>query len=156
MKAAPTAGQAIFAGDPPTKFQTWLGLIKDSQPHWVHRALIAIAIMWVPLAVLTGIRGDLIGAGAGSSFLFSFDAQGRFLIVPSLLIYAESYCLPKLGRPGSQFTDARLVGVSDYPRYRDAVSSTSRLLNSTSVELIAVLLSYAGCHGNRGCRSLII
>jgi hypothetical protein len=99
-------------------------------------------IMWVPLAVFTGIRGDLIGVGAGNSFLLDFGAQARFLIVPFLFIYAESFCLPKLSRLASQFMEAGLVGASDYPRYRDAVSSTSRLLNSTSVELIAVLLSY--------------
>jgi hypothetical protein len=142
MKAAPTAEQPIFAGGPPTRFQTWVGLIKPSQPHLVHRALIAITIMWVPLAVLTGIRGDLVGADARNSFLFDFGAQARFLIVPPLLIYAESYCLPKLSLLASQFMGAGLVGVSDYPRYRAAVSSTIRLLNSTSVELIAVLLSF--------------
>ena len=65
MKSAPPAEQVIFAGGPPTKVQTWVGLIKDSQPHLVHRALIAIMLMRVPLAVLTGIRGDLIGMGAG-------------------------------------------------------------------------------------------
>jgi hypothetical protein len=43
-------------------------------------------IMWVPLAVLIGIRGDLIGVGAGNSFLLDFGAQPRFLIVPSALM----------------------------------------------------------------------
>jgi hypothetical protein len=64
IKAAPTAEQPIFADGAPTRFQTWVGLIKHSQPHMAHRALIAITIMWVPLAVLTGTRGDLVGAGA--------------------------------------------------------------------------------------------
>jgi hypothetical protein len=147
MKAAPAAEQSIFAGGPPTRFQTWVGLIKPSQPHLVHRALIAITIMWVPLAVLTGIWGDLIGAGARNSFLFDFGAQARFLIVLPLLIYAESHCLPKLSLLASQFMDAGLVGVSDYPRYRAAVSSTIRLLNSTSLDdALAAMASVTAGH----------
>jgi hypothetical protein len=57
MTSAPPAEQAIFAGGPPTKVQIWVGLIKDSQPHLVHRALIAIMVMWMPLAVLTVAAG---------------------------------------------------------------------------------------------------
>jgi hypothetical protein len=139
----PTINFALFNGGPPHKLQRWIGLNPGGRPRVIRRALLAMAIMWLPLVVLAALHGDLIGRGTWDPFLFDFGAQTRFLIVPLVLIFSELVCLPRLAALAAQFLRGGLVRTSDYPRYQYAVSSTVRLMNSTSVEVIAVILAYA-------------
>jgi hypothetical protein len=142
MTSILAADRTFFQGGPLDKLQRRIGLIRDGEPRTVRRALLATAIMWLPLVVLAAAHGDLIGRGTWNPFLLDFGALTRFLIVPSLLIFAGSFCLPRLGRTAARFVEGGLVRASDHPRYLHAVSSTARLMNSTWVEGIAVVLSY--------------
>jgi hypothetical protein len=142
MNDVPAADPALFKGGPPDKLQKSVGLIRDGQPRAVRRALIALAVMWLPLVVLAAAHGDLIGRGTWDPFLLDFGAQTRFLIVPALLIFAESVSLPRLGGTAARFIEGGFVRAPDYPRYQHAVTSTVHLMNSTWAEVVAVVLSY--------------
>jgi|HubBroStandDraft_1064217.scaffolds.fasta_scaffold35689_2 hypothetical protein len=142
MSDAPHADRPPFEGGPPSKLLRCIGLIRDDRPQVVRRALIAIAVMWLPLVVLAGVRGDLIGRGGWNPFLADFGAQARFLLVPPLLIFAELFCMARLNGIAAHFRRASLVIESDYPRYDYAVSSTIRLMNATWVEIVAFVLAY--------------
>jgi hypothetical protein len=68
MTSIPAADRTFFQGGPPDKLQRRIGLIRDGEPRTVRRALLAAAIMWLPLVVLAAAHGDLIGRGTWDPF----------------------------------------------------------------------------------------
>jgi hypothetical protein len=50
----------LFAGGPPEALGLWLGLRRRGEAHLARRAMIAVAIAWAPLALLTAARGDFL------------------------------------------------------------------------------------------------
>jgi len=135
---------ALFEGGPPHKFETWLGLIRAGHPNVWRRALLAVAVGWLPLALLSALHGDFfLRSDAANSFILDFGAHARFLIAAPLLILAEPICVPLLTAIGRQFLAAGLVVGPDRARYDRAVDSTRRLINSTAAEIVTVVLAYA-------------
>jgi hypothetical protein len=143
MNAATTPQLALFEGGPPCKSLTWIGLIRAGRADIPRRALFAVAVGWLPLAILTALQGDFIRADAANSFLLDFGVHARFLIAAPLLILAESTCAPRLAAIARQFVRSGLVSDSDRDRYEGAVSSSRRLMNSGAAEIAAVALAYA-------------
>jgi hypothetical protein len=58
------------------------------------------------------------------------------------LILAEAECIPRLGKIVNHFAEAGLVVGPDTARFQAAVSSTRRLLDSTTGEVVALVLTY--------------
>jgi hypothetical protein len=132
-----------FEYAPPYRFESWLGLIRGGSPQVVRRALLVVAIGWLPLAVLTLLHGDLIRPDYGNAFIFDFGAHARFLVAAPLLILSESLCAPRLAAIAHHFAAGGLVAASDEPAYERAVGSTRRLLHSKAVEIVTFVLAYA-------------
>jgi len=53
--------------------------IDRRKPRLLRRALLTVAVSWMPLVLLTALRGDLIRSDMANSFLLDFGAQARFL-----------------------------------------------------------------------------
>jgi hypothetical protein len=132
----------LFDGGPPTRLQTALRLEKPGQPRLAQRATLVALIGWLPLAVLAVAHGQGDGGFAMGSFFSDFATYARSLVAAPLLILAERDCLPKLGAVAGHFLSAGLVPDSERPRFGEAVSSTRRLLDSQSVEILVVILAY--------------
>jgi hypothetical protein len=141
MSDAAAAEWLLFEGGPPRKLQTWLGLVRAGEPHVVRRALLSVAIAWLPLVILTGIRGDLLRADRANSFILDFGAHTRFLIATPLLILAESICVYRLAAIARQFVRSGLIAEADRSRYERAGSSKRRLTNSTVAEVLTLVLA---------------
>ncbi len=60
-------------------------LFRNATSTMLKRAAIAVAVAWVPLAILTAIQGH----AAFLSFLTDCAAQSRFLLIISILILGE-------------------------------------------------------------------
>jgi hypothetical protein len=138
---APTEGE-LFEGGPPNKLQAWLGLIRKDRPRLWLRAALVVLLGWLPLAVLSLTQGELLRRSTASGFVWDFAAHSRYLIAAPLLVLAEGFCLPALTAVAWQFLATGIVAESDYPKFRDAVASTRRLLNSNWVELTVVVCAY--------------
>ena len=132
----------LFSGGPPQALERWLGLIRAGKPHLRSRALLTAAIGWLPLVVLTALRGDLIRADSANSFLLDFGIHLRFLVAAPLLVLAQAVCVPRLAEIARQFVDMGLVADADRVRYDAAVSSSQRLMNSPVVEIALTVLAY--------------
>jgi len=143
MSGTRSDDHAPFAGGPAHRFQTWLGLIRSGNPHVVRRALLALLLAWLPLALLSVLRGEASGAGHENAFLFDFGAYSRFALATPFLILAESVCIPRLAAIARQFVGSRLVADDDDERYRYALDSTQRLIRAGAADVAAVLLAYA-------------
>lgn len=133
----------LFSAAPPHKLQVALGLIGSENAHVKRRAIVAVLIAWLPLAVLTAIQGDFLHEIRGHSFLPDFSIHARFLIAVPMLILAESMCAPRMAAIVRHFLDAGLVADADRARFDTVVASTRRLLDSTLVEIGVIALAYA-------------
>jgi hypothetical protein len=133
---------ALFSGGPPEGLESWLGLRRRGEPRFARRALIAVAIGWVPLALLAAARGDLLRSNTADSFLLDLGVHTRFLVATPLLILAEALCVPRLAAVARQFLEGGLLAPADHPRYNQAVSSCQRLMRSPIVALAVIVLAY--------------
>ncbi|HEY1491304.1 MAG TPA: hypothetical protein VGF35_01640 [Steroidobacteraceae bacterium] len=140
--AAPATEEVLFEGGPPHKLQSLLGLIGQNRPRLLG-ALMLVLIVWVPLAVLSLWHGDFFDRATGAGFASDFAAHARFLLAAPLLVLAEAVCLPQLTAIAWQFMATGIVAEPQYPRFREAVASTRRLMNSTAAEIGVLLLAYA-------------
>jgi hypothetical protein len=137
------AEPVLFESAPPYRFLTWLGLIRAGDPRVVRRAVLSIALGWLPLALLTLVHGDFIRPDRGNAFILDFGAHARFLIACPLLILAESLCGPRMAAIARQFIASGLIGEADRTAYQRALDSSRRLLTSRAAEILAFVLAYA-------------
>lgn len=142
MSDAIYSDRHVFDGGPPLRFQRSLGLVKPDQPRVVRRALFAAAIAWVPLALVTALQTLRFGDGSASSFFSDFSVHARYLIALPALIFAESDCIPRLEKVVRHFVDVGLIPQSEMQRYRAAVGSTRRLLDSAYGDFLVPVVSY--------------
>ena len=132
----------VFDGGPPRRLQMSLGLVKPDEPRVVRRALFAAAIAWTPLAILAIVQTILFADGSAGWFARDIAVHARYLIAVPALIFAETDCIPRLEHIVRQFVDTGLIANDDLPRYRRAVASTRRLLDSSHGDVIAVIAAY--------------
>lgn len=126
-----------FSGGPLYKIQGVVGLLQDGKPNVGRRALLAMALCWLPLAFLSALPGY-----DNSSFWPDFGTHARYLIVVPLLILAERICIPRIGALASHFLESGIVAEQERPAFLGILASTQRLLNLLWVEIAVVVLAY--------------
>ena len=132
----------LFRGGPPFWLQKWLHLIRPNDPKIGKRVTVVVLLGWVPLLVLAVVQGLAWRGGTEGSFLVDFAVHARSLVAAPLFIIAESFCIPRLGAIARHFLEAELVAGPDRARFDDAVTSSRRLLDSPSAELMAVIAAF--------------
>jgi hypothetical protein len=135
------SGELLYGG-PPHRLQRSLGLIKPGDPMIARRAELLVLVGWVPLVVLAVAQSIIERNQMAKSFFSDFAVYARSLVAAPLLIFAETDCIPRLGRVARHFLDAGLITEPDRARFDDAVASTRRFLGSGLAELIVVILAY--------------
>ena len=126
------------------RWEQKLRLVKPGRQLNARRALLAVVLTWVPLAVVTAVQSLVSGDESAKSFFSDFAVNARFLMAVPALILAEAECVPRLGRIVSHFTESGLVVEADRTRFEAAVSSTRRMLASTVGDLVMLVLVYVG------------
>lgn len=132
----------VFDGGLLMRWERSLGLSKSGRSVVAKRALIAVLIGWVPLAVLAAAQLLISSDESAKSFFTDFAVHARFLVAVPALLYAEQECLPRLGRIVNHFQETGLVVGADTVRFQEAVSSTRRLLTSSAGDLVLLVLVY--------------
>jgi hypothetical protein len=143
MSVASPAERVPFECAPPYRLESSLGLIRAGNLHAVRRAILAVVIAWLPMALLTLVRGDFIRPDHANAFILDIGCYARYLITLPLLVLAEAQCAPRLTAIARQFIAAGLLAEADRPAYERAVASTGRLLQSRTAEFVAFILAYA-------------
>ena len=142
MSDATYTERHVFDGGPPLRLQRSLGLVKPDHPRVVRRALLAAGIAWIPLVLLTLLQSLRFGDSSANAFFSDVSVHARYLVALPALILAESDCIPRLEHIVRHFLDVGLIRNSDLPRYRNAVDSTRRLLDSGYGEMVVPLVAY--------------
>jgi hypothetical protein len=105
-----------------------------------RRILLAVAITWLPLLVLSAISGQAIG-GTGLPFLYDVGAQTRFLLAVPLLLAAEVVVHRRIKLTVSSLLDHGLVAAEDKPVFEGIISSAMRLRNSVLAEVLVIVIA---------------
>jgi len=133
----------VFENGPPLRLQRLIGLVEPGRLRVGKRALLAAVIAWVPLAVLALTESILTSRSVAQEFFSDLGVYGRYLLAVPFLVLAEGDCIPRFENVVRHFVDSGLVVDSDMGRYRHAVTSTQRFLNSIYDEIIVLVLAYA-------------
>lgn len=142
LRQDPEHDALLFSGGPLRGLEKRLGLAGGNR-SFMRRALLTVAVSWVPLVLLTALRGDLVRSDTANSFILDFGAQARFLLAAPLLVLAEAVCVPQLAAIARNLVDSGLVSQTDRFRYDAAVDSSQRLMNSWVVGAVLIGLAYA-------------
>ena len=132
----------LFRGGPPFWLQKLLHLITPVDPKIARRAIVVVSLGWLPLLLLAVVQGLAWRGGTEGAFLLDFAVHARSLVAAPLFIIAESFCIPRLGAIARHFLEAALVAGPDRARFDHAVTSSRRLLDSPSAELMVVVTAF--------------
>jgi len=134
---------SLVAGGPLFRLWRRTGLAGDDMqvPH--RRILFAVALIWLPLLLLSMVDGRAWGAAVVVPFLRDVETHARMLVAVPLLILAEVRIHRELPSILRCFVDRGLISAAERPRFDAAVASAIGLRNSATVELILLVLVYA-------------
>jgi len=139
-----TVEDDLFAGGPPFRLETWLLLRSGDKHRVILECVLAAALAWLPLAVLTAVGGEF------GNFLHDIGAHARYLLALPILILAERKTIPTLGAVARHFLDSGLVRDEELSSYYSAVAKSKRLLESRAADVLvflaAIYLAYLWTH----------
>lgn len=107
-----------------------------------RRVLLTVLVLWLPLAVLRGIQGQIMLVNPHDALLLDLRAHARYLIAGPLFVLAASVYLPQLAWAVRSFVAAGVIAKHDLPRYQALVASTARLLSSRLSGVAIVVFAY--------------
>ena len=124
----------------PSLTRQWrlLDLFRAASSRTLARTGIAVGVAWIPLAVLSAVRGGAIFL----SFLTDYATQSRFLIILPVLILAARPLQGRLALVAHHF-ETFLVRDEEQPRFQAAWTSHERLRSSKLAKVLMVVLTYA-------------
>ena len=137
-------GIEIFDGGPPFRLEKSLGLIKPDEWRSFRRAVLAGAVVWLPLLILSAIESLAYRENRVASLIGDLSVGFRFLIVVPVLILAEEFTIVRMGQIGRHFIEAGLIKAGDRPRFDAIIAQSRRLLLSSQVEVLVIILAYLG------------
>lgn len=124
----------------PAPLHPWrpLDLFRDATTPVLIRAAIAVAVAWTPSAIFSAIHGQ----AALLSFLTDFATQSRFLIIVPVLILGDRPIHARYAEVAHHF-EISLVTDNEQPRFQSYWKSYERLIDSTTVRVLLLLVTYA-------------
>ncbi|HSA55653.1 MAG TPA: hypothetical protein VLE53_08100 [Gemmatimonadaceae bacterium] len=107
-----------------------------------RRAIAAVLVTWVPLAVLSAVQGLAIRPNVRESFLLDISAYGRYVVALPLLILSERIVLPALGQVARHIATSGLLLAHQRASYDALVTSTRALMCSPIAGVVILVLAY--------------
>ena len=120
----------VFCRVPPTRLERLLESMAPGKSKQPSRIVGAVAIGWLPLALLCIATRLLSGAPTAFSFFADFAVHARLLVAVPALILAEADCLPRLDRIVGHLIGTGIVRGAALLQFEGVLSSTRRLLGS--------------------------
>lgn len=112
-------------------------LLRGANARRLTFTAIAVAVSWVPPALLSAIRGGT----EFLSFLTDYASQSRFLVILPVLILGVPSLNRRLGKVAHYLEE--LVPEDNLSRFHMSWTSFERLRDSTVARVVIVLLTYA-------------
>ena len=118
------------------------GLSDDLLAHVYRRIVVATAITWMPLLLLSLWKGQAWGGDIQIPFALSVETHARYLVALPLLLLAELIVHVRMGQLVQQFLGRKLIADADRPRFDAAIQSAMRLRNSLTAELLLLVMVF--------------
>jgi hypothetical protein len=107
-----------------------------------RRIVIISLFAWLPLLVLSALKGEMLGGTAAMPFFLDLEVHVRFLVAMPLLIVAELVVHRRMRFVVKQFLDRKVILESARTRFDAAIASAFRLRNSVVAEVLLIALVY--------------
>jgi len=120
-----------------TRPQVYFDLFHASSRTLMRTAII-VAVAWLPLAVLSALRGG----SSFRSFLTDYATQSRFLIIIPVLILAELPLIERISTVADHF-ETFLVPHNQISEFQKHRTSGEKLRDSKLAKMLIFLLTYA-------------
>jgi hypothetical protein len=105
-----------------------------------RRVVVTVAIVWLPLLVLSLIGGNAVGTSVKVPFLSDVMAHTRFLIAVPVLVGGDLLVHRRIGSRIRNFLRRNIIIGDDVSKFRAAIESAHRMRDSVLLE-VALLLS---------------
>ena len=125
------ARETMRTKSPYTRPNIFLDLFRTASSQTLTRTAVAVAVTWVPLAVLSALRGG----GSFQSFLTDYATQSRFLIIIPVLILSAP-ALHERRSQVAQHIETFLVPRDQYPKFHEDWTSSDKLRNSWLAQIL--------------------
>ena len=117
--------------------------LSDNGLELLRRRIIVItAFSWLPLLVLSAVKGTAWGNLVSLPFIHDIDAHARLLISLPLIIGAEKIVHERMRDIIKVFLERRLIPERAREQFDKAAASANRLRNSLTAELLLVAFVY--------------
>lgn len=117
--------------------------LSDDALLLARRRIIFISLLaWLPLLILTGMEGNMLGGAVVMPFLKDVEVHVRFLLAMPLLIAAELVVHQRMRSVIKTFEERNLIPDSALPRFNQAITSAFRLRNSVWAEVLLIAVVY--------------
>jgi hypothetical protein len=133
----------LMEGGPLYRIEQRIGLARRRAYANVRISAILPLITWLPLLILTLIKGTAFGNAVELPLLSDFGTYTRFLIAIPLFLVAENVIGPLIAEAAEHFIHSGVVGEKDYPAFERAVAEGLQWRDSVVAEIILILLAYA-------------
>lgn len=133
----------LMEGGPLYQMEQRIGLARRQAHSSMKISSLLPLITWLPLLILTLIKGTAFGNSVQLPFLSDFSAYTRFLIAIPLFVVAENVIGPLIAEAAEHFIVSGVIGQKDYPAFVHAIEEGLRWRDSVIAEIILVLLAYA-------------
>jgi hypothetical protein len=107
--------------------------------------LVAIALTWLPLMLLSAWAG-LLYRGGPLPFLFDIETHVRFLIAIPLLIYAELIVHTRIRGVVQSFVARAIVPAEQMPKFEAILATAIKVRNSLALEIALLVVAFTAGH----------
>jgi hypothetical protein len=130
---------SLTKGGPFFKLMSRSGLIKPDFLRPGRRATFLALFTWLPMFILSVLKGLAFGGAVELPFLYDFTVAVRFLICVPVLIIAEVVLDARTNAVVKHFVTSGLVQQKDYPAFESAIRQAGRLRDSLLAEALIVV-----------------
>ena len=133
----------LMEGGPTYHLQQRAGLGTEKAKNTTRLALMLPFITWLPLLILTLIKGTALGNTVELPFLSDYSTYSRLLLAIPLFLVAENLIGPFIAETAEHFITSGVIGENEYPVFDRAIEDGLRLRDSVLAEILIALLAYA-------------
>jgi len=119
-----------------------LGISDNTFRIKLIKTIIPFGFCWLPLAIMTLLKGNFWTGDIENSFITNFDSQVRFLICLPILILSEELISARLGLILGQFKNSGVIEKKEYKAFDQIISKGGRFLRSRWTLLVLILICY--------------
>lgn len=107
-----------------------------------QRTIIISMMAWLPLFLLSLVKGQAWGEGLNLPFIEDIEVHIRFLVAVPLMIMAELVVHQRMLMVVKQFHERNLIPESSEAQFSAAIASALRLRNTWIAEVLMVVIIY--------------